>query len=228
MHIEPGIVEGVKITLSYATAAGAVGYAAKLALSTVNRHDRLIALGLRSALTTLLVFCFFQVLPHFPVGVSEVHFILGATLFLMFGAGPAAIGLAMGLLMQGVFFAPADLPQYGMNVTTLLVPLLLVDNLARRLIPANTAYVDVSYRQALALSTAYQGGVVAWVAFWAFYGQGFGAENLAQIGTFGAAYMLVVVAEPLLDVAILALAKSLHQLSGRRVFNERLYHAAGA
>ncbi|HOP16501.1 MAG: energy-coupling factor ABC transporter permease [Gammaproteobacteria bacterium] len=228
MHIEPGIVEGVKITLSYATAAGAVGYAAKLALSTVNRHDRLIALGLRSALTTLLVFCFFQVLPHFPVGVSEVHFILGATLFLMFGAGPAAIGLAMGLLMQGVFFAPADLPQYGMNVTTLLVPLLLVDNLARRLIPANTAYVDVSYRQALALSTAYQGGVVAWVAFWAFYGQGFGAENLAQIGTFGAAYMLVVVAEPLLDVAILALAKSLHQLSGSRVFNERLYHAAGA
>ncbi len=227
MHIEPGIVEGVKITLSYATAAGAVGYAAKLALSTVNRHDRLIALGLRSALTTLLVFCFFQVLPHFPVGVSEVHFILGATLFLMFGAGPAAIGLAMGLLMQGVFFAPADLPQYGMNVTTLLVPLLLVDNLARRLIPANTAYVDVSYRQALALSTAYQGGVVAWVAFWAFYGQGFGAENLAQIGTFGAAYMLVV-AEPLLDVAILALAKSLHQLSGSRVFNERLYHAAGA
>lgn len=227
MHIEPGIVEGVKITLSYATAAGAVGYAAKLALSTVNRHDRLIALGLRSALTTLLVFCFFQVLPHFPVGVSEVHFILGATLLLMFGAGPAAIGLAMGLLMQGVLFAPADLPQYGMNVTTLLVPLLLVDNLARRLIPANTAYVDVSYRQALALSTAYQGGVVAWVAFWAFYGQGFGAENLVQIGTFGAAYMLVVVAEPLLDVAILALAKSLHQLSGSRVFNERLYHSAG-
>ena len=69
---------------------------------------------------------------------------------------------------------------------------------------------------------------MAWVAFWAFYGQGFGAENLAQIGTFGAAYMLVVVAEPLLDVAILALAKSLHQLSGSRVFNERLYHAAGA
>ena len=25
--------------------------------------------------------------------------------------------------MQGFFFAPADLPQFGMNVTTLLVPL---------------------------------------------------------------------------------------------------------
>ena len=226
MHIEPGIVAGVKITLSYATAVGAVGYAAKLALGTVNKRDGVTSLGLRSALTTLLVFCFFQVLPHYPVGVSEVHFILGATLFLMFGAGPAAIGLATGLLIQGMFFAPADLPQYGMNVTTLLVPLLLVDSLARRLIPANTAYVDVSYRQALALSTAYQGGVVAWVAFWAFYGQGFGVENLAQISTFAAAYMLVVVVEPLLDVAILALAKSLHRLSDSRVFDERLYRSA--
>ena len=103
---------------------------------------------------------------------------------------------------------------------------MLVDSLARRLIPANTAYVDVSYRQALALSTAYQGGVVAWVAFWAFYGQGFGVENLAQISTFAAAYMLVVVVEPLLDVAILALAKSLHRLSDSRVFDERLYRSA--
>jgi hypothetical protein len=77
--------------------------------------------------------------------------------------------------------APADLPQYGMNVTSLLVPLLAVHALAAKIIPANTAYTDVSYAQALKLSTAYQGGVVAWVAFWAFYGAGFGAENLANV-----------------------------------------------
>ncbi len=41
-----------------------------------------------------------------PVGVSEVHLILGTTLFLMLGAAPAAIGLAAGLLVQGLFFAP--------------------------------------------------------------------------------------------------------------------------
>jgi hypothetical protein len=40
------------------------------------------------------------------VGVSEVHFILGSTLFLMFGAGPAALGLAAGLLAQGLFWLP--------------------------------------------------------------------------------------------------------------------------
>ena len=41
--------------------------------------------------------------------------------------------------------------------------------------PPGTAYIDLKYSQALTLSTAYQGGVVAWVAFWAIYGAGFGA-----------------------------------------------------
>lgn len=224
MHIEPGIVDGAKMVLGYVTATGAIGYSAKLALDTVKR-DGVSPLALRALIAAVLVFSFFQVLPHFPVGVSEVHFILGSTLFLIFGAGPAAIGLAAGLLVQGLLFAPADLPQYGMNVTSLLVPLLLVDAMARRVIPANTPYKDVSYGQAFKLSTAYQGGVVAWVAFWAFYGQGFGAENLAQVASFGAAYMGVVMVEPLVDLAVLAAAKSLHQLAGSKAFHARLYHA---
>lgn len=32
MHIEPGVVEGAKVALSFVTAAGAIGFAAKLAL----------------------------------------------------------------------------------------------------------------------------------------------------------------------------------------------------
>ena len=101
------------------------------------------------------------------------------TLFLIFGAAPAALGLALGLLIQGLMLAPFDLPQYGMNMTTLLVPLFALQFVAKRIIAPNTAYVDLKYSQALALSTAYQAGVVGWVAFWAFYGQGFGAENIA-------------------------------------------------
>lgn len=225
MHIEPGVVEGAKLALSVVTAAGAIGYAAKLVLSTTKR-DGFNTVAVRGFVTTLLVFCFFEVLPHYPVGVSEVHFILGATLFVIFGAGPAAIGLALGLLMQGLLLAPADLPQYGMNVTSLLIPLLLVDSLARRLIPAKTAYQDLEYKHVLALSSAYQGGVVAWVAFWAFYGSGFGAENLAQVGTFSVAYLSVILIEPVLDVAILAAAKSLHQHKGFKLFQSRLYQSA--
>ena len=203
MHIEPGLVAGAKMALSYATAAGAAAYGLKLSIDTI-RQSGVPALILRGVISTLLVFTFFELMPHYPVGVSEVHFILGSTLFLLFGGGPAAIGLALGLLAQGVFFAPFDLPQYFINVTTLLVPLYAVSALAKRIIAPGTAYVDLKYGQALALSTAYQGGVVAWVAFWALYGQGFGAENIASVLTFGGAYMLVVIIEPLADLAVLA------------------------
>jgi len=227
MHIEPGVVDGAKLALSYATAAAAGGLLMKMSWDTIRKDGGVAALGMRSVITTLLVFVFFEVFPHHAIGVSEVHFILGSTLYLMFGAGPAAIGLALGLLVQGVFFAPFDLPQYGMNVTTLLVPLYAMSMIARRIIPAGTAYKDVSYKQALALSTSYQGGIVMWVGFWALYGHGFGAENLAQIAAFGGAYMLVVIIEPIADLGVLALAKSLDGFKGNPMFNSRLHsHAA--
>jgi len=225
MHIEPGIVVGAKLALGFVTATGAVGYSLKLAKDMAGR-DGIAPMALRTLMAAMLVLCFFEALPHYPVGVSEVHFILGSTLFLMFGAGPAALGLAAGLLVQGLFFAPADLPQYGMNVTSLLVPLLAINTLARRVIPADTAYKDVSYGQALKLSTAYQAGVVAWVGFWAFYGAGVGAENLAQVAAFGAAYMSVIFIEPVVDLAVLAAVKALHRLEDSGIFNPRLYQAA--
>jgi hypothetical protein len=224
MHIEPGIVDGTKIVLSYATAAAAGGYAVKLA-ATAMREQGIASFALRTVITTALVFSFFEVLPHFRVGVSEVHFILGSTLFLLFGAAPAAFGLALGLLLQGLFFVPVDLPQYGMNVTTLLVPLFAINALAARIIPAKSAYVDLQYRQALALSTAYQSGIVAWVAFWALYGAGFGAQNLAAIASFAASYALVIVIEPLADLAVLAFAKSLRSVTARGLVTYRLHNA---
>ena len=225
MHIEPGIVEGSKILLSYGTAAAALAFTAKLSFDTVKR-DGAASLLLRSVLTTLLVFSFFEILPHHPVGVSEVHLILGTTLLLIFGLAPAAIGLAVGLLLQGSLFALPDLPQYGINVTTLLVPLFATAALARRIVPGSMAYVDMTYAQTFKLSVAYQGGIVLWVGFWAIYGQGVGVANLASIGTFGAAYMTVVLLEPLVDLAVLALVKQLHRLKGSLVVVPRLHNAA--
>ncbi|MBL9045933.1 MAG: energy-coupling factor ABC transporter permease [Tabrizicola sp.] len=224
MHIEPGLVDGAKIVLSYATAAAA-GATALYHVAKATRESGIASVAIRSLIATVGVFIFFEVLPHFPVGVSEVHFILGSTLFLILGAGPAAIGLGLGLLIQGMFFAPFDLPQYGMNLTTLLVPLFALHELAKRIIAPGTAYVDLAYGQVLALSTVYQAGVAAWVAFWAVYGAGFGAANLAAIGTFGVAYMAVVLIEPLADLAVLGLAKSL-KASGSRFVTPRLYASA--
>ncbi len=153
-----------------------------------------------------------------------MHFIFGSTLFLIFGAAPAALGLTLGLLLQGVFFVPTDLPQYGMNVTTILVPLFAIAALGERIIPRDTAYVDLDYRQALSLSSAYQAGIVAWVAFWALYGQGLSAENLQSIATFAGSYMTVILVEPLVDLAVLALAKSSRGLASSALVTPRLHH----
>ena len=50
--------------------------------------------------------------------------------------------------------------------------------------------------------------------------------QVASIGTFGAAYMTVVLLEPLVDLAVLALVKQLHRLKGSLVVVPRLHNAA--
>ena len=220
MHIAPGLVDGTKMVLAFATSAAAGLYTAKLARDTVKTSST-ASLAARGLIATGAVLSFFQLLPHPPVGVSEVHLILGSTLLLTLGAAPAATGLALGLLLQGLFFAPFDLPNYAANVTTLLVPLFAMAALARRIIAPGTAYVDLSYGQVLRLSTAYQGGIVTWVAFWAFYGQGFAAWQ--GVATFAGAYMLVVLLEPLIDLAVLAVAKTMRGLESSGLVTPRLY-----
>lgn len=220
MHIEPGLVDGAKLLLGYATASAAAATGAMI-LARAIRAEGMASVAARSAIATVATFVFFELLPHAPVGISEVHLILGSSLFLILGAGPAALGLALGLLIQGLFFAPIDLPQYGMNVTTLLVPLFAIAVIARRIIPAGTAYVDLRYMDVLKLSATYQGGVVAWVAFWAFWGQG--ASALSDVALFGAAYMTVVLLEPLVDLALLAGARALKSRAPLALVTPRLY-----
>lgn len=225
MHIEPGVVDGAKMILSYATAAGALTFTGKMAWDSLKERGP-ISLAARSVMAMFAVFIFFEILPHFAVGISEVHFILGTTLLLVLGTAPAAIGLVAGLALQGMLFAPSDLPMISVNMTTLLVPLFGIHMLAKRVIAHGTAYVDLTYTQALKLSAAYQGGVIAWVAFWAIYGQGVGADNLAAVGSFGLAYMSVMLIEPLADLAILAIAKKTRGLEGSGLVTPRLYATA--
>ncbi len=224
MHIQPGVVEGAKLVLGYVTAAGSFLLAAGMARNTIAVDGGAKSLALRCALTSLLVLIFFEVLPHYAVGISEVHFIFGATLYLLFGAGPAAIGLAVGLLLQGYLFEPQDLPQYFINVTTLIVPLYLTARLAKWLIHPHTPYVELKLWQALALSAGYQGGVILMVAFWAFYGQGFGPQNVNSIGIFALNYLVVIIFEPLLSMAVLWVAKGLDPAAIQSVLYKRLHH----
>ena len=101
-----------------------------------------------------------------------------------------------------------DLPQYGINVTTLLASMFMLNIAVKKIIPAGTAYKDISYSQMLKMSIVWEGAIVSWVAFWALYGQGFGAENLANIASFGGAYMSVIILEPLVDIAVLTAFKA--------------------
>lgn len=222
MHIEPGVVSGAKMLLSYGTATAVIGTSIKLAWDNI-KENGIASFLIKTIISTAIVFSCFEILPHYPIGVSEVHLILGTTIFLIFGVAPAAFGLALGLLIQGVFFAPFDLPQYGINVTTLLASILALNLVAKKVIPAKTAYKDITYSQLLKLSIAWEGSIVAWVAFWAFYGQGFGAENIHNVLTFGAAYMSVVIIEPLVDLAVLAAVKAFYKTKECSfIFDKRL------
>jgi len=225
MHIEVGVVSSAKMVLSYGTALAAFAYLGKEALQSA-KEKGVLSFIFRSILASLAVLVFFEIFPKQPIGISEVHFILGSTLFLIFGLAPAGIGLLVGLLVQGVLFAPFDLPNYSVNVTTLLVPLFLMAEAAKKIIPDNTAYKDIQYSQTLKLSLMYQGGIVVWVMFWALYGQGFTNENLVAISSFAAAYMTVVIIEPLIDIAILAGAKAMHGMKDSILVTPRLYKKA--
>lgn len=227
MHIEPGVVNGAKLLLGAITAGGAATYSMKLIFDSFKR-DNVMSILARGLIATILVFCFFEALPTYPVGVSEVHFILGSTLFLMFGVSAAAIGLTFGLLAQSLFFAPTDIPQLGMNLTTLLIPLFAMNLLAKKIIGDDVAYKDISYKQSLKFSAIYQGGIVSWVAFWSVYGSGFGVETLTAVMVFVASYSVVLVVEPLLDLLILAAIKNQESIIGEsKLINSRVFSTQG-
>ena len=225
MHIEAGVVAGAKMLLSYGTATVVAGATAKVAWDNI-KENGLISLVLKSIIATIVVFACFEILPHYPIGVSEVHLILGTTLFLVFGLAPTAIGLAFGLAIQGLFFAQFDLPQYGINVTTLLASMFVLNMAMKKIVSSKTAYKDITYSQMLKMSIVWEGAVVSWVAFWAFYGQGFGVENLASVFSFTSAYMGVIIIEPVIDMAVLATVKAFNKTNDCTfLFDKRLCKA---
>jgi len=225
MHIEPGIVNGAKIGLSYLTGAAAIAIGLKLLIQRMFNNTSVLLTAVRCLITTVFVFSFFEILPQYPLGVSEVHFIFGATLFLFFGAGATAFGLVAGLSLQGLLLAPSDLPQLYINISTLLFPLFAVSYISKKIIAANIAYTDLKYRHVISLTGIYQGGIILWVAFWCFYGQGFNQETFYNVGIFSLAYSTVIGIECLLDVGLLATLKSYKKRSLPSVFNQRLISA---
>ncbi|HCV86973.1 MAG TPA: cobalt transporter, partial [Deltaproteobacteria bacterium] len=80
--------------------------------------------------------------------------------------------------------------------------------------------------QVLQLSLVYQVGIVSWVAFWVSYDQGFGADSMFQVLSFGSAYLGVIVLEPSIDLSLLAGVKILPSLRNSSMFSKSLFQPA--
>lgn len=195
MHIEPGILSGAKIAAANLTA---IGLAAAQAPQLVKQPQ----LVLRTLLAALFFSVFMQSF-HLPAGASELHFIGAMPIYLTLGFVPTLLGFGLGLLLQGVIFEPADLLHLGVNFLSLAVPLLALHlGLGRRL----AAGAATEIKSVLKLDAAYYAGVAIMVGFWLSMGEV--ATPFAEWMTFAAAYLPVVLIEPVLTVAVVRLLQS--------------------
>ncbi len=129
-------------------------------------------------------------------------------------------------MTQGLFFAPLRPAAIRHERYNAHRSALCHQQAGRARHPEGHALRRSAIQAGSALSTAFQAGIVTWVAFWALYGQGFSAANLYNVGSFSLAYMSVILIEPLVDLAVLAAAKSLRKYADGPVFVGRLYRAA--
>jgi ABC-type Co2+ transport system permease subunit len=161
MHIEPGYLNAVKITVANASAIGVLFYGIKLA------GERFYPATLLKALGAVLTFTvFMSILSISIAGVSEIHFIGAVVLYALFGYVATLIAFPVGLLIQGFFFAPSDLVHIGVNTLSLIIPLIVLHKtLGRRFFEKKT-YGIISLSKLIRLDAIYYSGVTAMVGFW--------------------------------------------------------------
>ncbi|QTD46839.1 energy-coupling factor ABC transporter permease [Ottowia testudinis] len=201
MHIEIGILSQPKLLLA-ATAATAL-VSAHL-LPVFKKPAQAPAVLLR----TLLAAFFFSLLMqlwHLSVGPSELHLVGAMPIYLLFGFLPTLFGFGIGLLLQALVFEPQDLVHLAVNFLSLAVPLLAVHHLlGKRLQRLTVANV-------LKLDAVYYAGVTLMVGFWLSISAAPAA--LEGWATFAASYLLLVLIEPVLTIALV--------IGGRRLQTSR-------
>lgn len=207
MHIEPGYIASAKILAANLAAAALLGSQSVHLLKAP-------PLVVRSLIAGLLFTLFMQAF-HLPVGPSELHFLGAMPLYLALGFVPALFGFAIGLLAQGLLFAPADLVHLGVNTLSLGVPLLLVHATLGKRLQAARARLDI--RGILKLDAAFYGGVTLMVGFWLAIGEV--ATPLSAWLAFASSYAAIVAVEPLVTLLLVsAIARRQHSAAVRLCF----------
>lgn len=197
MHIEPGILASGKLALA---AGGALVLAARCLPPLWRRPMLAPRIALAAAFFTLCMEVF-----HLQVGPSELHFIGAMPMYLAFGLLPTLCAFALGLLVQGLLFEPADLAHLAVNTLSLALPLLAVHSLHGRHLRR------VTIADVLRLDAMYYTGVTLMVGFW--LGLAEVATPMAEWLRFAASYLAVVAVEPVLTIAMLGLVA---RVRGRR------------
>lgn len=207
MHIEPGYVASAKIVVANIATVALLG-------SQSIRLLKKPQLIVRSLIAGVFFTLFMQVF-HLQVGPSELHFLGAMPIYLALGFLPALFGFAIGLLAQGLIFAPADLVHLGVNTLSLAVPLVLVHTtLGKRL---DTARTRLDLRRILALDAAFYSGVTLMVGFWLAIGEV--ATPLSAWLAFASSYAAIVIVEPVFTLLVLhAIARRQHSAAVRFCF----------
>ena len=190
MHVEPGFVAPLKVTLANAGAIGVLMWGFKEQLKSFAKEPWII-------LKTLLAAVFFSIfmqLYSMPVGVSELHFVGAIAMYLTLGFTPTLLGFAIGLGFQGLVFDPGDLYHLGVNSLSLMLPLITTHYIAGRKFFDTNIAKRLSWVNIVKLDAIYYAGVTTMVGFWLVIGDV--QTPFADWATFAVSYLAIVALEP--------------------------------
>lgn len=190
MHIEPGLISAAKVM-----------YANIGAVTVLSCYGKALITSPTQCLRTLLAAIFFSLFMqsfHLSVGPSELHFVGAMAMYLTLGFVPTLFGFATGLLLQGFLFDPQDLPHLAVNSLSLIMPLITVHAAKQRL-----GWNQLNWQTILKLDAVYYSGVAAMVGFWLLLADA--ATPFSAWATWASSYLTVVIIEPLVTLAAVAL-----------------------
>lgn len=195
MHIEPGFIAQSKILLANVSATGVMLVAG---MRLLKRPTDII----RSLLAAMFFSLFMQSF-HISIGPSELHFVGAMAMYLTLGFIPTLFGFAIGLLIQGLVFNPADLVHLAVNSLSLILPLISVHVLMGRKLRGQS--IAIRWQHIIKLDAMYYTGVTAMVGFWLAISEV--ATPFAAWAAFASSYLAIVIIEPFVTYAALNLLK---------------------
>ncbi|WP_407051117.1 energy-coupling factor ABC transporter permease [Methyloraptor flagellatus] len=187
MHIEPGIIDPVRVAAANAVALTLV---ASQLPSFIKEPVRIVKTVLAAVVFSVLMQSW-----HLAVGPSELHLIGATTVYLLFGLSPTLVGFGLGLALQ-TLVEPEDLVHIGVNSLSLMVPLIAVHETYGKRLFAASGTDRLSLARVLRIDAVYYAGVSAMVGFWLLISND--AVPVADWARWALAYLPVFLAEALI------------------------------